>query len=207
MTRQLIEKTYGGTSFTRSESICWIILCDALWIYKAATCQRPEDDKGKHLRLKAHVTNYYRSKSGHGWDHEHLPLSEKERCPVYPDILKIINLTCCLPYGLSARPLRWPSAAQFFKDLHRMAGLSLFPSENLWTTKLQPLDWPVHLPTNSVNMVQDGSSIEHATSCNNLFDQHGKVRIHETTLCYLKPSEWSETRWQNPKQSIKTTTF
>jgi hypothetical protein len=88
-----------------------------------------------------------------------------------------------------------------------MAGLSLFPSENLWTTKLQPLDCPVHLPTNSVNMVQDGSSIEHATSCNNLFDQHGKVRIHETTLCYLKPSEWSETRWQNPKQSIKTTTF
>ena len=114
------------------------------------------------------------------------------------DILEIINLTCCLPYGLSARPLRWPSAAQFFKDLHRMAGLPLFPSENLWTTKLQPLDWPVHLPTNSVNMVQVSSSIEHATSCNNLFDQHGKVRIHQTTLCCLKPSEWSETRWQNP---------
>ena len=130
-------------------------------------------------------TIYYRSKSGHGWDHEHLPLSEKERCPVYPDILEIINLTCCLPCGLSARPLRWPSAAQFFKDLHRMAGLSLFPSENLWTIKLQPLDWPVHLPTNSVNMVQVCSSIEHATSCNNLFDQHGKVRIHETTLCCL----------------------
>ena len=47
-----------------------------------------------------------------------------------------------------------------------MAGLSLFPSENLWTTKLQPLDWPVHLPTNSVNMVQVCSSIEHATSYN-----------------------------------------